>query len=93
MKFTRAEVEKMAKKLNVNLDNVSVDTLMVGVKIELEHGTENKLTNITNDNLEKTMKIALAHICEFPDYYDRLVKFEIKAEKYWKGKKKPSVFN
>ena len=33
-----------------------------------------------------TGKIALAHLTEFPDYYTRLEKMEIEAEKYWEGK-------
>jgi hypothetical protein len=27
---------------------------------------------------------------EIPDYYERLLKMEQDAEKYWKGKKKPN---
>lgn len=52
--------------------------------IELEHGKRSKQTNITNDNLITTGKIVLAHILEIPDYYERLIKMEAKAEKYWK---------
>ncbi|GAJ07065.1 unnamed protein product, partial [marine sediment metagenome] len=31
-------------------------------------------------------KIALAHLNEFPDYYDRLKNMENEAEKYWDNK-------
>ena len=34
-------------------------------------GTINPATNVTNDNLELTTKIALAHLNEFSDYYNR----------------------
>ena len=44
---------------------------MTGVNIELEHGSVNPLTNVTNDDLLLTMKIALAHLNEFPDYYNK----------------------
>jgi hypothetical protein len=30
-----------------------------------------------------TGKIALAHLNEFPDYYDRLEKMEKEADKFW----------
>lgn len=31
----------------------------------------NLQTNVTNNNLILTMKIALAHLNEFPDYYNK----------------------
>ncbi|WP_245618719.1 DUF5661 family protein [Methanogenium cariaci] len=30
-----------------------------------------------------TGKIALAHLNEFPDYYERLEKMETEAEEFW----------
>jgi len=45
-----------------------------------------KLTNVTNDDSLITGKIALAHLNEFSDYYDRLEKMESEAEKYWDSK-------
>jgi len=30
-----------------------------------------------------TGKIALAHMKEFPDYYERLERMEAEAERYW----------
>jgi hypothetical protein len=51
--------------------------------VELEHGTRDQSTNVTNDDILVTGKIALAHLNEFPDYYDRLEKMEKEAEKFW----------
>jgi multisubunit Na+/H+ antiporter MnhG subunit len=34
------------------------------------------LTNVTDDDLVMTAKIALAHLNELPDYYDRLAEME-----------------
>lgn len=50
------------------------------MEIELEHGTANSLTNVTNDDLLTTGKIALAHLNEPPDYYTRLLKIEKKLK-------------
>jgi hypothetical protein len=50
------------------------------------------MTNVTNDDLYTTSLIALAHLTEFPDYYQRLKKMESKAEAYWENKEKPSIF-
>ena len=55
----------------------------MGMDVELEHGTENSVTNVTNDDPLMTGKIALAHLNEFPDYYSRLLVLEKEAEKYW----------
>ncbi|MFW9979165.1 MAG: DUF5661 family protein, partial [Candidatus Thorarchaeota archaeon] len=37
----------------------------------------------TNNDPLTTGKIALAHLKEFPDYYDRLDKLEEEAKAYW----------
>jgi hypothetical protein len=90
--ITLDQALRIGKRLNVNFDAVSVHTLKKGMNVELEHGRENRLTNITDNNLVLTAKIALAHITEFPDYYERLEKMEQSAEKYWKNRRKPNAF-
>ncbi len=45
------------------------------------------VTNVTDDDLLLTAKIALAHLNEFPDYYDRLEEMEEEAEAYWAERK------
>ena len=70
MRLLKTKIKKLADKLSVNLDVVSLDTLKMGVKIEMEHGLIMPKTNVTDDKLMKTLKIALAHLDEFPDYYE-----------------------
>ena len=48
-----------------------------GMEVELEHGLRSAETNVTNDDLVQTGKIALAHLRELPDYYDRLAVMEV----------------
>lgn len=69
--FTNREILEAAKMLNVVFNSFTFEDLVTGVNIELEHGTISPKTNVTNDNLILTMKIALAHLNEFPDYYNR----------------------
>ncbi|GAG32449.1 unnamed protein product, partial [marine sediment metagenome] len=64
-----------------------VDQLRRGMDVELEHGSVDVNTNVSNDDPLITAKIALAHLNEFPDYYDRLEKMEEEGEAYWEGKK------
>lgn len=85
------DANKIANKLGVNLDIVPLKEWKYGMQVEMEHGTWKQITNVTNDDLLLTGKIALAHLLEFPDYYTRLEKMENQAKKYWKGKRKPKI--
>ena len=85
--YSKNEILKIAKFLGVNFDSFSLEDLTTGVNIELEHGLINKSTNVTDNDLIATMKIALAHLNEFPDYYN--LEYGLPAfEKYLKTKKK-----
>jgi Protein of unknown function (DUF5661) len=55
----------------------------MGMDVELEHGTQDLATNVTDDDLAITAKIARAHLNEFPDYYTRLAVMEAEAEAFW----------
>lgn len=69
--YSKQDFLKAVQDLKITFDKFSVEDLMTGVNIELEHGSVNSLTNVTNDDLLLTMKIALAHLNEFPDYYNK----------------------
>jgi len=60
----------VAKLLNIRFDKFTKDDFLRRINIELEHGNINPKTNVTNDNLMMTAKIALAHLNEFPNYYN-----------------------
>ena len=60
-----------ASQLDVNFDKFSPEEFLDGINIELEHGTVSSKTNVTNDNLIITAKIALAHLNVFPNYYNK----------------------
>lgn len=69
--YSKEEILKTAQVLGVTFDNFTIDDLITGVNIEKEHGTINYITNVTNDDLVLTMKIALAHLNEFLNYYNK----------------------
>lgn len=56
--------------LKINFNNFSPEDLLRGMNIEREHGLINPKTNVTNDDIITTAKIALAHLNEFPNYYN-----------------------
>lgn len=60
-----------ASLLGVEFDKFKPTEFLEGINIELEHGYINQSTNVTNDNLITTAKIALAHLNEFPNYYNK----------------------
>lgn len=68
--FNINDVVKISNKLNLKFNKYSIKDLLTGINIELEHGKINPETNITNNDLEMTTKIALAHLNEYPNYYN-----------------------
>ena len=79
-KFTKEKASKIAKKLNIDFKKFNFDQFLKGMNVELEHGTIDSATDVTDDDCLKTGKIALAHLKEIPDYYNRLDKMEKKAK-------------
>ena len=62
--FNLEDAVYIANKLGITFDRFSAYDFFTGINIELEHGTINPLTNVTNNDLEMTAKIALAHLNE-----------------------------
>lgn len=84
--FTEEKAKKIGEELGIDWSKFDIEQFRHGMDIELEHGSENLTTNVTSDDPLLTGKITLAHLNEFPDYYDRLDKMEEEAEKYWDNK-------
>lgn len=66
--FTIEEAKQIGGALGVKWDKFDIEQYRVGLDVELEHGTRDSHTNVTNDDPITTGKIALAHLNEFPDY-------------------------
>lgn len=84
--FTTEQAKEIGEKLGIDWSKWDVEQFRRGMDVELEHGTADPKTNVTNDDPLITGKIALAHLNEFPDYYTRLDEMEEEAEKYWENK-------
>jgi len=86
--FTKEDALLIAKALKIDFDNEMFDLeeFYIGINVELEHGSKYPETNVTNNDPILTGKIAYAHLKEFPDYYERLMKLEAEAEEYWSKK-------
>jgi len=86
--FSRETVKKVGDALAINWSRISIEQFANGMEVELEHGTTDPKTNVTDDDMMLTGKIALAHLKEFPDYYSRLEKMESEAKIYWQTNEK-----
>lgn len=69
--YTINEVNYLENILNIKFHNFSKEEFLDGLNIELEHGLIDPNTNVTNDNLIATAKIVLAHLNEYPNYYNK----------------------
>jgi hypothetical protein len=85
--FNLDPAKTIGEQLGIRWDKFDLEQFRAGLGVELEHGTVNQTTNVTNDDPLMTGKIALAHLTEFPDYYTRLAKMEEEAKSFWDSKK------
>ncbi len=84
--FSSEDAKRIGESLGIDWSKFDVEQFRIGMSVELEHGTRDPHTNVTNDDPLMTGKIALAHLNELPDYYTRLEKMEEEGDKYWKNK-------
>lgn len=80
--FTVEQATAVASEIGIDFERVEFDVAQFrrGMEVELEHGSRDPLTNVTDDDPIVTGKIAWAHLRELPDYYDRLDRMEAEAE-------------
>jgi len=81
------EARKIGTALGTDWSRIDLEQFRRGLEVELEHGARDPETNVTNDDLTLTGKIAWAHLKEFPDYYTRLDQLEAEAEAYWASRR------
>lgn len=71
--FTSEQANAVAEMLAVDLagEGIELEAFRRGMVVELEHGSRDPSTDVTDDDPILTGKIALVHLRERPDYYDR----------------------
>ena len=80
---TPEEAREIGDQIGVDWDRFDLEQFRAGIDVEYEHGSHDPQTDVTGDDPVMTGKIALAHLKEFPDYYDRLELMEQQAERAW----------
>jgi hypothetical protein len=77
------EARRVGDQIGVDWDRFDLEQFRAGMDVEYEHGSHDPQTDVSGDDPVMTGKIALAHMKEFPDYYDRLKRMEQEAERDW----------
>ena len=62
------EILEVVKQLDIDFTKFSLTDFITGISIWLEHGLVDPKTNVTNNDLLTTTKIALAHLNKFSNY-------------------------
>ena len=83
--FTSEQARQVGEEIGIDWETApfDVEQFRAGMAVELEHGSHDSRTNVTDDDPHVTGKIAWAHLNEFPDYYTRLERMEEEAHRHW----------
>jgi hypothetical protein len=80
---TSDEARRVGDEIGVDWSRFDLEQFRRGMDVEYEHGSHDPQTDVTGDDPIVTGKIALAHMKEFPDYYERLERMEEEATRDW----------
>jgi Protein of unknown function (DUF5661) len=69
-----------AAGIDISSEEYDLEEVTAGMNVELEHGDRFPDLDVTGNDPVVTVKIALAHLREFPDYYERLEAMEREGE-------------
>ncbi len=85
--FTTNDATKALEEAGIDIssERYTIEDVAQGMNVETEHGTRFPDLDVTGDDPVITAKIALAHLREFPDYYERLEVMEREAEAEWES--------
>ena len=88
-RFTTDDARRFGEDVGIDWGTspFDVEQFRAGMDVELEHGSHDRQTDVTGDDPILTGKIVLAHMKEFPDYYERLERMERDAELDWSGRR------
>lgn len=81
------EARSIGTQLKVDWSQIDLEQFRRGLEVELEHGARDPETDVTDDDLVLTGKIAWAHLKEIRDYYRRLDLMEAEAKEEFKSTK------
>lgn len=82
--LTLAKAKEVGDEIGVDWSEIDLGEFRQGIKEEMEHGSEyGSATKVHEDDYVISGRIALAHLIEVPDYYQRLEDLEDEGEAVW----------
>jgi hypothetical protein len=79
-RVTPEEARVVLHEVNTEGMPIPLEAFVIGLEVELEHGTRFTDANVTNNHPILTGKIVLAHLKETMDYYQRLDVAELEGD-------------
>ena len=74
------EARVILAEINPEGMDIDLERFRMGLEVELEHGTQFKDANVTNNHPILTGKIVITHFKEMLDYYERLEVAELEGD-------------
>jgi len=82
--LTLLKAKEIGDLIGVDWTSIDLGEFRQGIKEEMEHGSEyGSATKVHDDSYEVAGRIALAHLIESADYYQRLEDMEKASEDFW----------
>jgi sensor domain CHASE-containing protein len=82
MQISPVEAKQIGESLHIDWNQVDLEQFRQGLMENLEPVTLDPATGSSFDGVLLTGKVVLAHMQEFPDYFDRLAKLEAEVNEY-----------
>lgn len=79
--FTLKETTTIGNQIGIDWVKHDPEQFRIGLEVELERGKISLASNANDSELMSTARIAMAHLNEFADYYDRLVRMKNRLKK------------
>ena len=83
---TTSEEARVGDAIGVYRNRLELEQFRAGMDVRVRARLHDPQTDVAHDDPIVTGKIALAHMKEFSDYYERLERMEREAEREWAGK-------
>ena len=79
--YTTQDAQAALERIGIDLEaeGLTLTAVTAGKNVELEHGSRFPDLDVTGNDPIVSAKIALAHLREIPDYYERLEHMESQA--------------
>jgi hypothetical protein len=82
--LTLKKTKEVGDEIGLDWSIIDLGEFRQGIKEEMEHGSEyGAASKVHDDDYVISGRIALAHIIEVPDYYQRLETLETEAGELW----------